>query len=74
MRTEHIMSLLDVLSQNVDKPFNGLFQGELFSYCRLKNLALYLLQLRTLPSDELGLCKRDQCLNELSCRIHTKGS
>lgn len=51
LRTEHIMTLLGILSQNMDKPFNGLFQWELFSYCSLKNLALYLLQLRTLSSD-----------------------
>lgn len=51
LRTEHIMTFLGILSQNMDKPFNGLFQWELFSYCSLKNSALYLLKLRTLPSD-----------------------
>lgn len=51
LRTEHIMTLLGILSQNVDKPFDGLFQWELFSYCSLKNSALCLLPLRTLPSD-----------------------
>lgn len=51
LRTEHVVTFLGILSQNMDKPFNGLFEWELFSYCSLKNSALYLLQLRTLPSD-----------------------
>lgn len=74
LRTECVMTLLSILSQNMDKPLNGLFQWELFSYCSLKNSALYLLQLTSLPSDWLGLCKRDHCLKELVCSIHIKGS
>lgn len=30
LRTEHVMTLLGILSQNMDKTFIGLFQWELF--------------------------------------------
>ena len=51
LRIEHVLNLLDILSQIVDVPFDGFFQWELFLYLSTENLALHLLQWRALSSD-----------------------
>lgn len=55
LRIEHVLNLLNSLSQIMDMPFfqimDGFFQWELFAYLITENLALHLLQQRASSSD-----------------------